>query len=248
MTEFQGKTVIVTGASRGIGRAIALEFGEQGAWVAVGYRTNEEAAVQTLNAIIQSGGDGKTFALDVTNRERIETVVREIQEERDSIDVLVNNAGVVEDTPFALMEPQAWDDVIAVNLTGVYNMCRAVVRPMMRDGGGSIVNIGSLAGHRASPNQTNYSASKGGVAALTSTLAAELSPRGIRVNAVSPGFIDDGMLKRTNRRIIEKMVPLIPLKRLGNAKEVARTVLFLAGSGASYIVGQCILVDGGLSA
>ena len=248
MKRFQDQTILVTGASRGLGRAIAVAFAEQGAWVTIGYRNNKAAAAVTLASVLESGGTGEIVALDVTNRTEIEQVVSEIQKERGGIDVLINNAGVIDDKPFAIMDSDAWDDVLHVNLTGAYNMCRAVVRPMIRNGGGTIVNIGSVAGHRASPNQANYSASKGGLAALTRTLASELAPRGIRVNSVSPGFIDEGMLKRTSSQIVEQMLPMIPAGRLGNAKEVASTVLFLAGPEASYIVGQCVLVDGGLSA
>ena len=177
----------------------------------------------------------------------VDLAIRAFLAQRNGIDVLVNNAAIVDDKPFALMSADSWTAVLKTNLGGVYNCSRAVVRPMMAKGKGAIVNIGSVAGLIASPGQANYAASKGGIMALTRTLAVELAPNGIRINTVVPGFLTEGIAQRMNRHIAEDRRSHIPLARFGNPEEVAHAVLFLASDDASYITGQQLVVDGGLS-
>ena len=242
---FTGRTVLVTGASRGLGRAVAVAFGTEGAHVVVGYRVRGEEAGETLRMIEASGGTGETARIDVRDRKSVDEVFAAVASGR-GLDVLVNNAGLARDNRFALMTPEEWDDVIAVNLTGTYNCCRAAARSMIARKRGAIVNVGSVAQGRASPGQANYASSKGGVAALTRTLAVELAPYGVRVNAVVPGLFSAGMGAKLDRRILEEKLAAVPAGRPGDPAELAAVVLFLASDEASYIVGQAVVVDGGL--
>jgi 3-oxoacyl-[acyl-carrier protein] reductase len=242
---FQDATVLVTGASRGLGRAIAAAFGGEGAHVFVGYLSHAEAAAETVGLIEKAGGSGRAVRIDVRSRESVDEAMARVTEGR-GLDVLVNNAGLARDNLFALMTSEEWDQVMAVNLTGTCNCCRAAVRAMLAKKRGAIVNVSSTAGLRASPGQANYSSSKGGVIAFTRTIAAELAPKGIRVNAVVPGLFSAGMAARLDHRIARDRISRIPVGRLGNPEELAALVLFLASDEASYIVGQAIEVDGGL--
>ena len=245
---FEGRTVIVTGGSRGLGRAMAVAFAAEGAYVVIGYLARDKDAAHSLALVREAGGDGRTMAFDVGRRPAVDAAIEEILRARGRIDVLVNNAGVARDELFALMEQQSWDEVIATNLGGLFHCARAVVRPMLSAGGGAIVNVGAVSALRASPGQVNYAASKGGLLAFTRALGAELAPRGIRVNAVIPGAIASGLAARMDRRLAERIRVGIPLGRFGTAEEVARAVLFLASEDAAYIVGHALVVDGGLSA
>ena len=245
---FQDKTVVVTGASRGIGRAIALAFAAQGASVVIGYRSRHEEARRVQELAIQSGGNASLWACDLQDPESVEAGMERILAERGSIDVLVNNAAVVQDTPFALMTRENWDEVVRVNLGGVFSCCRAVARSMIARRQGAIVNVASVAGMHASPGQTNYAASKGAILSFTRTLAAELARHGIRVNAVVPGLIATGMAARLDHRISAQKKQMIPVGRFGTPEEVADVVVFLASPAAAYIIGQAIVVDGGLTA
>lgn len=236
------RRVFVTGASRGLGRAIAVAFAEEGAFVHVGYRVRVHEAERTLQAVARAGGDGRAVQLDVAEPGSVAAAFEDA-----AVDVLVNNAAVCDDTHFALMSADRWERVLATSLGGVFHCCRAVVRPMLAAGGGSIVNIGSVAGAHASPGQANYAAAKGGVLAFTRTLAAELAPRGIRVNAIVPGLLDCGMAQRLDRRVADDKRTRIPVGRFGRAEEVASVVRFVASDAASYLVGQAITVDGGLT-
>lgn len=246
MSRFAGRSVLVTGASRGLGRAIAEAFAREGARVGIGFRSRSGEAQQTLDAVNAAGGIGILLACDVRDRSAVEAMVRAFAE-RDGLDVLVNNAAVLQDQLFALMGDQEWDEVVATSLTGTYNCCRAATPLLLARRKGAIVNVASVAGRRASPGQANYAAAKGGIIAFTTTLAAELAPRGIRVNAVAPGLLTTGMGARLGRHIAEQRTAAIPLGRFGGGDEVARAILFLASDEASYIVGQCLGVDGGLS-
>jgi 3-oxoacyl-[acyl-carrier protein] reductase len=241
------RTVVVSGASRGLGRVLAAAFGAQGDFVFVGYLANLEAAQQSLDAVKSAGGDGALLQVDVRSREAVDAAFSKVLELRGGIEVLVNNAGVARDEPFAMMAQSTWDEVLKTNLDGVFHCCRAAVRPMLAKKRGAIVNVASVAGQHAAPMQANYSASKGGVLALTATLGAELAPKGIRVNAVVPGFLDAGMAQRLDHGLAEKIKARVPIGRFGRAEEVAKAVLFLASEDASYVVGQALVVDGGLA-
>lgn len=241
------RNAVITGASRGIGRAIALELSNQGAFVHIGYRVRESDALDTLGQVRSAGGDGAVVQLDVRDPESIKAAFRRATSERGNVDVLVNNAAVTRDNLFPLLRDEDWDEVLAVNLMGAVRCCRAVVGSMLARRGGAIVNVASIAGLHASPGQANYAASKGGLLALTRTLAAELAPRGIRVNAVVPGLVAAGMAAGLDHRIAEERRGQIPLGRFAEPEEVARVVSFLASDLASYLVGQAIVVDGGLS-
>ncbi|MXV74661.1 SDR family oxidoreductase [Candidatus Poribacteria bacterium] len=244
---WESSTVLVTGASRGLGRIIAKAFAAEGAFVGIGYHRFDKGAEQTLAEIRRVGGDAALVKADVSDAEAVDRAIKAFLVQRDGIDVLVNNAAIVDDKPFALMSAESWTAILETNLGGVFNCSRAVVRSMMAKGKGAIVNIGSIAGHIASPGQANYAAAKGGIIALTRTLAAELAPKGIRVNTVVPGLLTEGMAQRMNRHLAEERRIHIPLARFGNPEEVAHAVLFLASDDASYITGQQLVVDGGLS-
>lgn len=244
---FTGARVLVTGASRGLGRAIALAFGAEGAHVWLGHATRSADAEAAAAAIRSAGGSAAPLRFDVTDTAAIDAAVATAVAERGAIDVLVHAAGVVRDSLFALSDADDWDEPVRVNLGGALRVTRAVVRPMLAAGRGAIVHVSSIAGLRASPGQVGYSASKGGLVAATRTLAAELAPRGIRVNAIVPGLCAAGMVQRLDRRIVAERVARIPAGRLGTADEIAAVALFLASDAASYVVGQAIVVDGGLS-
>jgi 3-oxoacyl-[acyl-carrier protein] reductase len=245
MTRFEGKTALVTGGSRGLGRAIAQQLAGEGARVYAGFLRRADAADETARGAPE-GGSISPLAFDVTDAAACEAAVARIVGEAGRLDVVVHAAGLVRDSLFALSSPEDWDEPVRVNLGGALRVARAAVRAMLT-GGGAIVFVGSVAGLRASPGQAGYAASKGGIAALTTTLGAELAPRGIRVNAVVPGLIAAGMAARLDRRIVDKQLARIPLGRLGQAAEVAACALFLASPAASYVIGQSLVVDGGLS-
>lgn len=245
---FLEKTVVITGASRGLGRAIALAFAARGAHVVIGYHSKHDDARRVQELATQAGGQASLWSCDIQDPKNVESGMERIIAERGAIDVLINNAAVVQDIPFALMTQESWDDVVRVNLGGVFSCCRAVARSMIAKRQGAIVNVASVAGMHASPGQTNYAASKGGILAFTRTLAAELARHGIRVNAVVPGLIAAGMAARLDHRIAAQKKQMIPLGRFGTPEEVAEVVVFLASPAAAYIIGQAIVVDGGLTA
>jgi 3-oxoacyl-[acyl-carrier protein] reductase len=247
MKRFAEQTVVVTGASRGLGRSIAVAFGREGAHVYAGYRAQVAGAEQTLSELCGAGGSGAVLGFDVTRSEAVEAAVRRVVGERGRVDVWVNCAAVARDNLFPLMAAEEWSEPIDVNLNGVYHCCRAVARHMLACRSGAIINVASVAGIHASPGQAGYSASKGGLLALNRTLAAELGPYGVRVNAVVPGLLTTGMAARLNRGVLEEKRRHIPLGRLGSGEEVAEAVLFLASSAASYVIGQALVVDGGLT-
>ncbi len=247
MGRFADQTVVITGASRGLGRAMALAFADEGAHVYVGYRIREDDAENTRETIEAAGGAATIVQLDVRDRRQLDTAIKRITRERTSLDVLITIAAISRDSLFLMMNADDWQQVIDVNLTGTFNACKAVVRPMMRAGRGVIVNVASIAGPRASPGQANYAASKSAVVAFTRTLAAELAPRGIRVNALVPGLFEVGMAARMDHRVLQSRREQIPLGRFGKPEEAARVAVFLASADASYMVGQAVVVDGGLT-
>lgn len=247
MMKYNGKIVFVTGASRGVGRAIASRFAIEGALVGVGYHRFEKGAIQTKDEIEKAGGMAEVVQMDVREPESVNHAINSFIEKHKKIDILVNNAALVDDKPIALMSAKTWSSVIETNLGGVFNCTRAVVRNMISHKKGVIVNIGSVSGMAASPGQANYAASKGGIVALTKTLASELAPNSIRVNAVVPGLLTEGMAQKIDRRKAQAFKERIPLGRFGDPGEVAKVVAFLASEDASYIVGQAVVVDGGLT-
>lgn len=241
------RTILVTGASGGIGRAVAVAFASEGGHVWVGCRAHADAAEETCQLVRAAGGSAAPLCFDVTDASAVERTLAQALAERPGLDVLVNAAGVVRNNLFALSGPDDWDEPLRVNVGGTLRVTRAAVRPMLAARKGVVVNIGSVAGTRASPGQVGYSASKGGLVALTRTLAAELAPRGIRVNAVVPGLIATGMASRLERRAVDAHIQRIPVGRMGTPPELAAMVQFLASDAASYVIGQAIIVDGGLS-
>ncbi len=244
MKSSDGKQVaLVTGASRGIGRAIAVALAESGRHVIVNYKSNADAAGQTLALVEQSGGSGDLAPFDVADFEATDEALRRIYEKHPRIDILVNNAGVIRDMLLPFMKEEDWNYVLDTNLNGFFNVTRTVVKQMLLKRAGRIVNITSVAGQMGSPGQVNYAASKAGLIGATMSLAREVGKRGITVNAVSPGFTETEMLAGLPLDVIKNMVPM---QRLGRPEEVASAVVYLCSPLAGYITGQVIGVNGGI--
>jgi 3-oxoacyl-[acyl-carrier protein] reductase len=241
-----GKTAIVTGGSRGIGRAISLALARAGAFVAVNYRSGEDAARSTLDSIRGAGGDGILVPFDVADPMAVDAGVANVLAQRERIDILVNNAGVTRDGLVGRMKDADWQAVVDTSLSGAFHLCRCVSKTMIRNRSGRIVNIASTAGETGNAGQVNYSAAKSGVIGLTKALARELAPRNILVNAVSPGIIASGMSERLTEEQMEAILNHVPLRREGKPEEVASAVLFLCSGMADYVTGQVIRVNGGL--
>lgn len=241
--EFEGQVVVVTGGSRGIGRAIVERFAAQGARVYFTFHQNTGAAAQVAAAT-----GAEALQCSQTDAEAINAAVEKILAAAGKIDVLVNNAGITADTFLMLMPAADWNRVLDTNLNGAYRWCKAVTRPMLGARRGVVINLASIAGLVGVMGQTNYAASKGALLAFTRALAAELGGKNIRVNSVVPGFIETDMSARVPRQIKQKNLEHIVQKRFGKPEEVASVVTFLASEGASYIMGQSIVVDGGLTA
>ncbi len=244
---FEGKTALVTGASRGLGRHIAVALAAEGAWVALGCRRRVADANSTLDAMRAAGGDGAVSAFDVREFDEVRRAVDEVLSARGRVDVAVHCAGIARDGYLATATTEDVDDVLRTNLHGAMHLARCVARPMLASKRGAIVFVTSVAGIRASAGQASYSASKGALVSLTATLAAELGAAGVRVNALAPGLIAAGMVERLPPRALEERRLHIPLGRLGHPDEVARAALFLASDDASYITGHTLVIDGGLS-
>lgn len=247
MNVLSEQVALVTGASRGLGAGIALALAGAGAHVYLGYRTRERDALEVTRAIADSGGRATPLAFDVTDAKAVRAALERVVCEAGQVDVLVNCAGVVRDGLFALQSEEDFRAPVEVSLMGAVHCCRAALGGMLARRRGAIVNVGSVAGLHASPGQSGYSAAKAGLIGLTRTLAAEVAASGVRVNAVLPGLLATGMALRLDQRILRERQARIPLGRLGTAAEVAELVLFLASDRASYIVGQAIAIDGGLS-
>jgi len=240
-----GQIALVTGASRGIGAAIAIELGKQGATV-IGTATSENGASSISGTLAAAGIKGEGMALDVNDAAQIEATLKAISEKYGEISVLVNNAGITRDTLLMRMKDDDWDAVLSTNLTSVYRMSQAVLRPMMKARTGRIISISSVVGHMGNAGQTNYAAAKAGMTGFTKSLAAEVGSRGITVNCVAPGFIETDMTAELPEDITTKMLSRIPVGRLGSVKEIAATVAFLASPSAAYITGETIHVNGGM--
>lgn len=241
-----GKTAIVTGGSRGIGRAIALCLAEEGAKVAVIYAGNTAAAEETLQAITEKGGQAISIQCDVANEDAVNAMVKQVKEQFGSVDILVNNAGITRDGLLMRMKTADWQAVLDTNLTGTFFCTKAVTKIMMKQRSGAIVNLTSVVGLTGNAGQANYAAAKSGIIGFTKSVAKELASRGIRANAVAPGCIDTDMIAVLSDAVKEEMIKTIPLGRVAQPEEVAKAVLFLVSDCASYITGQVLNVDGGM--
>jgi 3-oxoacyl-[acyl-carrier protein] reductase len=245
--ELAGQVAVVTGGSRGIGRAVAQTLAAMRAHVFINYAVNHAAAEQTRTAIEAAGGEATTCCFDVADAQGTAQAFEAILDDRGRIDILVNNAGVTRDTLLLRMKEEDWQQVLQVNLSGMYHCSKAAIRPMIRQRHGRIINMTSLIGMIGNAGQVNYAAAKAGVIGLTKALAREVASRGITVNAVAPGFIDTEMTQGLSAQTKADLVRKIPLGRWGTAQDVADCVGFLVSSRAGYITGQVIPVNGGLS-
>jgi 3-oxoacyl-[acyl-carrier protein] reductase len=243
----QDQVALVTGGSRGIGRAIVQAFAAEGAKVAFVYRGSQQAAETLTGEIKQAGGAILALQADVTKRPEAQAAVERVEKEWGRFDILVNNAGVIHDDLFVRLEPEAWDKVLQTNLGGTYNFCRAVAYTLMKQRRGRIINISSVAADHANPGQTNYAASKGAINAFTRALAVELASRNVTVNAIAPGFIETDMSEAVRNKAGDLIKKMIPMRRLGQPQDIARVAVFLASADSGYITGQVLTVDGGLS-
>jgi 3-oxoacyl-[acyl-carrier protein] reductase len=241
-----GKTALVTGASRGIGREIALELARQGANVAVNYSGSEAKALEVVAEIQAMGREAIAIQCDVSNSDSVTSMVKETIDRFDTLDILVNNAGVTKDNLLMRMKENEWDDVININLKGVFLCTKAVTRQMMKQRAGRIINISSIVGSSGNPGQANYVAAKAGVIGLTKTAAQELASRGITVNAVAPGFITTDMTEKLTEEIKQAMLAQIPLATFGEPSDIANVVVFLASEDSKYMTGQTLHVNGGM--
>lgn len=245
MTLLQDKVAIVTGASRGIGRAIAIELATQGAIAIINYTSSSAAAEAVVTEITNAGGEAIAIQADVSKIEQVDALVNTVIEKFSRVDILVNNAGITRDTLLLRLKPEDWQAVIDLNLTGVFFCTRTISKIMLKQRSGRIINITSVAGQIGNPGQSNYSAAKAGVIGFTKSVAKELATRGITVNAVAPGFITTDMTSNLNNS--EDILKYIPLGRFGQPEEVAGMVRFLAADpAAAYITGQVFNVDGGM--
>ena len=242
-----GKIALVTGASRGIGRAIALALAGCGATVLVNYNGSKERAEQVVAEIANMGGQAEAIGCNVSDYAACEQMVKEVIEKYGKVDILVNNAGITRDNLIMRMSEQDYDDVLNTNLKGAFNTMKHLTRHFLKNKSGKIINISSVSGVMGNAGQANYSASKAGLIGLTKSIARELSSRGICVNAVAPGFIETEMTKAMPESVLEGAKGSIPLGRIGAVDDIANTVLFLASDYANYITGQVVCVDGGMS-
>ncbi|HEU17994.1 MAG TPA: 3-oxoacyl-[acyl-carrier-protein] reductase [Deltaproteobacteria bacterium] len=240
-----GKTALVTGGSRGIGRATAITLAETGAFMFVNYREDTRGAEETLRTIMDNGGNGEICRFDISDFQGVHEAIEEMIDKKGSMDILVNNASVSIDGLFVRTKEQDWDTIINTNLKGTFNCCRAVVKHMMKQRRGRIINISSVVAEMGNAGQACYSTSKAGIIGLTKSLARELGPRNILVNAIAPGFITTDMTASISDEIRNKLIEQIPLSRLGTPRDVAGVVAFLSSPDADYITGQVIHVNGG---
>jgi len=241
-----GQIALVTGASRGIGRAIALALGESGAYVIVNYLGNQAAAEECLAAIVARGGQGELHPFDIAAEDQIDGAVKKIVDAHKKIDILVNNAGVTSDNLLMRMKPADWDHVVGTNLKGTVLCTKVVSRYMIRQHYGRIINLSSVVGQMGNVGQSLYAASKAGIIGFTKAIAREVASRGVTVNAVAPGFIESDMTAKLPEKLREEFLEAIPLGRFGTCAEVAEMIVFLAGAGAGYITGQVFSINGGL--
>jgi 3-oxoacyl-[acyl-carrier protein] reductase len=245
-TELAGKVALVTGASRGLGRAIAVKLASIGAKLAVNYLSNEEEAANTVKAISLAGGEAASFKADVADSEAVKNMVRQVVDQWGKIDILVNNAGITRDGLLPRMTDDAWDEVINTNLRGAFLCTKFALRSMMNQPWGRIINISSLAGISGNIGQANYSASKGGLIAFTRAVAREVGSRNITANVIAPGFFVTDMTNKLPPEAREAILARIPLRRYGQPEDIAELAAFLAGEKSGYITAQVISIDGGV--
>ncbi|MFO7153828.1 MAG: 3-oxoacyl-[acyl-carrier-protein] reductase [Caldicoprobacter oshimai] len=244
--ELEGRTALVTGASRGIGRAIAVYLAELGAQVAVNYSSSEQRAIEVVEAIKEKGGRAIAVKADVSNLQEVEAMFEKVLNEFGDLHILVNNAGITRDALLIRMKQEDWDAVLDTNLKGVYNCSKAAAKIMIKKRRGKIINISSVVGVAGNAGQSNYAAAKAGVIGFSKAIARELAPRNIQVNVVAPGFIETDMTAALPESIRQEMLKQIPLGRYGDPMDVAYVVGFLASDKSQYITGQVIHVDGGM--
>jgi 3-oxoacyl-[acyl-carrier protein] reductase len=242
-----GEIALVTGGSRGIGKAICLALAQQGAEVFVNYVSNKQKAEETCDEIIKAGGKALPTGFDVSDTTATQAAVETLVKERGKISILVNNAGITRDGLMMRYSMEDWDSVLNTNLRGAFVASQAVVRPMMKNRQGSIIHISSISGVMGNPGQAAYCAAKAGLIGLTKSMAKELAPRNIRVNAIAPGFIETDMTDELTPEQKEMLLKNIPLGRIGKADEIAQATAFLASKAANYITGQVLIIDGGLA-
>lgn len=247
MFSLDGKTCLVTGASRGIGRAIALALGAAGADVALTYSRSESAAREVEAELNALGRNALVFQADAVDGKRADEVITEITNAWGRLDILVNNAGITKDTLIMRMTEEQWDDVIETNLKSVFNYSKAAVKPMMKQRVGSIINIGSVVGVSGNAGQTNYSASKAGMIGFSKSLAKELATRNVRVNLIAPGYITTDMTDKLSPATLEAINKSIPMGKAGQPEDIAHAVQFLASDASAYITGAVLHVDGGMA-
>jgi len=242
----EGKTALITGGSRGIGKAIVEKFISEGASVAFTYRSSSassEAIISELNV----GDRLKAYQSDASSYEQSEALVKQVMEDFSKIDILINNAGITKDTLIMRMSEEQWDDVMEVNLKSVFNLTKQVIRPMLKNRSGSIINMSSVVGIFGNAGQSNYAASKAGIIGFTKSIAKELGSRSIRCNAIAPGFIQSEMTDELEEKVKEEYVSNIPLKRFGLGDDVAEACVYLGSDRSSYITGQVLSVCGGMN-
>lgn len=246
MNLLEGKVAIITGASRGIGRAIAQKFADNGATVCFTYMSSDEKAQALENELSANGGKAMGFKSDAGDFQAAAELADAVIKEFGAIDILINNAGITRDNLLMRMNESQWDEIMAVNLKSVFNLTKAVLRPMLKARGGSIINMSSVVGVKGNAGQANYAASKAGILGFTKSIALELGSRNIRCNAVAPGFIETEMTGALDEKTVQEWRDAIPLKRGGSPDDVANLCLFLASDMSTYITGQTINVDGGM--
>ena len=249
MQLLDGKKAIITGGTSGIGREIAKLFAKNGASIAI-FGTNEERALSVIKELeSQKVNEAQEFSyklVDVSDAKEVDGAINDILSKWSSIDILINNAGIIKDNLLMKMKEEDWDQVINVNLKSVYNTCKALVRPMMKLKGGKIINIASVIGLMGNAGQTNYAASKSGIIGFTKSLAKELASRGVCVNCIAPGYINTPMTEALSDSVKDSIIASIPMKKIGNPVDIANAALFLAGPFSNYITGQVLPVDGGM--
>jgi 3-oxoacyl-[acyl-carrier protein] reductase len=243
---FKDEVVVVTGSTRGIGKEIALSFAKEGAIVIILGR-NGETADKTRDEFLAQSYRAESFACDVSNLQNVQEIVNKIIDKHNRIDILVNNAGITKDNLLLRMSEEDWDEVIKINLRGVFNCTKALTKVMLKAKKGKIINITSIIGISGNAGQANYAASKAGIIGFTKSIAKEIASRGITVNAIAPGYIQTDMTAQLNEKTREELMKNIPLQRLGQAEDIAGVCLFLASKEADYITGQTIVVDGGMT-